>query len=222
MNAFFQNIISLDKEWFCRLQIAHNEFLDSFMMLFTSTEVWYPFFALIIYVLIKNTKRDSIFIIAALLLVVLFADQIASGILKPLTERLRPSHNPAMEACVQIVNDYRGGRYGFVSSHAANTMGIALFTSLLFRYMPYTICVFAWALMNCYTRIYLGVHYPLDLIGGTMVGFLSAGIVYFVWKKFTETKRYKLQTCAKLHFEKNDLRLLSASVLIITVIIAVL
>ncbi|MDR1698917.1 MAG: phosphatase PAP2 family protein [Prevotellaceae bacterium] len=214
MGALIENIIALDKEWFCRLGIEHTAFLDSFMMRFTTTEVWLPFFALIIYVLVKNAKRDSVYIIVALLLVVLLADQISSSILKPLTERLRPSHNPAMEACVQLVNGYRGGHYGFVSSHAANTMGIALFTSLLFRYAPYTLCVFAWALVNCYTRIYLGVHYPLDLLGGAVVGFLSAGTVYFVWKR--------KQQSPVPYVERKDLQILSTAILVTTVLIALL
>ena len=244
MNTFFENIIAWDKEWFCRLGIAHTEFLDGFMTRFTSTAVWLPFFALITFVVWKNTGNEEcktkneefksgvckffilhssfFIIILALLLVVLLADQISYSVFKPVFERLRPSHNPAMAACVQLVNGYRGGDFGFVSNHAANTMGVALFTSLMFRYTPYNVCVFAWALMNCYTRIYLGVHYPLDLIAGAMVGFLVAGAVYFVWKKITQTKRHKLQTCASLHFEKKDLLLLSASIVLTTVVIAVI
>ena len=216
MNVFFENIIALDKEWFCRLNIPHTGFLDNFMMRFTATEVWLPFFALIIYVLVKNARRDSIFIIIALLLIVLLADQISSSIFKPLFERLRPSHDSTMESCVHLVNGYRGGRYGFVSSHAANTMGIALFTSLLFRYTPYSLCVIVWTLINCYTRIYLGVHFPLDLIGGAMVGLLSAGVIYWIWWKFIKTK-----STFPLHFDKKYLHLLSVSILLTTVVIAV-
>jgi undecaprenyl-diphosphatase len=239
-----EHLIALDKEWFCRLGIAHTEFLDSFMMRFTSTEVWLPFFALMIYVIWKSgewrvesgesnaqhsiskiqpltskirqffTLHSSFFItLLALILVVVLADQISYSFFKHTFERLRPSHNPMMEACVQLVDGYRGGRYGFVSSHAANTMGVALFSSLLFRYTPYTISVFLWATMTCYTRLYLGVHYPLDLIGGAMVGFFAAGVVYWIWKKRTKN-------ILPLRFARKDLQSLSGAIVLITGVIA--
>jgi undecaprenyl-diphosphatase len=100
--------------------------------------------------------------------------------------RLRPSHE--LGNLVHLVNGYTGGRFGFVSSHAANAFGFAMFSSLIFRFKPYTVVVFLWALVNSYSRIYLGVHYPLDIICGALVGISCALLVYLLYcylKKFT-------------------------------------
>ena len=106
------------------------------------------------------------------------ADFIASGILKDLVARPRPTRVPELEGVLHLVNGYKSGRYGFVSSHAANTMACALLFSLIWRNKIATYGLMLWVAANCYSRMYLGVHYPTDILGGLMVGALVAVVVY--------------------------------------------
>ena len=111
------------------------------------------------------------------------ADFIASGILKELVARPRPTRVPELEGVLHLVNGYRSGRYGFVSSHAANTMVCALLFSMIWRNKIATVGLMLWVAANCYSRMYLGVHYPLDILGGLMVGCLVAMTAYvLLWK----------------------------------------
>jgi undecaprenyl-diphosphatase len=106
------------------------------------------------------------------------ADFIASGILKDLVARPRPTRVPELEGVLHLVNNYRSGQYGFVSSHAANTMACGLLFSLIWRKKIATVGLMLWVAMNCYSRMYLGVHYPLDIMGGLLVGALVAVAAY--------------------------------------------
>ena len=112
----------------------------------------------------------------------LIADQTASGLIKHLVERLRPTHDPSLESMVHIINGYRGGMYGFVSSHASNAFAVSLLLSLVMRHRAVTISLFTWSLLQCYSRIYLGVHYPGDIIGGIIVGLLAGWISWLVMR----------------------------------------
>lgn len=161
----------------------HNAFWDNFFWVYTHLPVWIPTLAAILYVLIRSKKQDAIWIILAIALTILVADQISSSVLKPWVARLRPTRDPSLEGLVHIVRGYTGGKFGFVSSHAANSIGIALFTSLIFRNKAFTLSIFIWAVLNAYSRIYLGVHYPLDIICGGAIGALSALGSYYLLKK---------------------------------------
>jgi undecaprenyl-diphosphatase len=101
-----------------------------------------------------------------------------------MVERPRPSHNPEMAGLVHIVNDYRGGQFGFVSSHAANFFGVATFLSSQFKNYKWSFVLLGWAALISYSRIYLGVHYPLDIICGAVLGAVI-GIQCFVFKIWT-------------------------------------
>ncbi|MGN1239605.1 MAG: phosphatase PAP2 family protein, partial [Paludibacteraceae bacterium] len=106
------------------------------------------------------------------------SDFVSSGLIKPWVCRLRPTHEPALAGMVHLVNGYTGGLYGFVSSHAANTMACALLFSLLYRNRYATVGLMLWVALNCYSRMYLGVHYPGDIIGGLLVGAVLATLTY--------------------------------------------
>lgn len=187
----YLNILkSLDTGLFLFLNSLHNSFFDGFMYTFSQVYVWIPFYASVIYVLIKVAKKDAVWLILALILCVVLADRVSSGIIKDLVQRLRPTRNPSLEGLVHIVNGYAGGRYGFVSSHAANTFGFALLSSLILRNRIYVGLVFLWAIVTSYSRIYLGVHYPLDIIGGILVGFSVAILCFWLIKKFYNTALY--------------------------------
>ena len=109
------------------------------------------------------------------------ADYISSGLIKPLVCRLRPTHEPAIMDTLHLVNNYRGGWFGFVSSHAANTLACALLFCLVWR-KPAAYWLMLWVALNCYSRMYLGVHYLGDILGGLAVGCLTAGLAYLLWK----------------------------------------
>jgi undecaprenyl-diphosphatase len=106
------------------------------------------------------------------------ADFISSGILKDLIARPRPTRVPELEGVLHLVNGYRSGQYGFVSSHAANTMACALLFSLIWRKKITTVGMMLWVAANCYSRMYLGVHYPTDILGGLIVGSLVAVVAF--------------------------------------------
>lgn len=153
--------------------------LDGFAMAVTSTLTWIPAALVLIYVIIRHGEMKEILLtILAIALCVLVADQIASGIFKPLVARPRPANDPLLMLQVDVVNDYRGGRYGFFSSHAANTFAITTFVGLLMRYRVLTIAMVSWALLNCWSRVYLGVHYVGDILCGTLCGILVGWLIY--------------------------------------------
>lgn len=184
---FISALNSFDTNLLLSLNGIHDLFFDKFMFAFTQIYVWIPFYISVIYIIIKQQKSDALWLILALVLCVVLSDQLSSGLIKNSVQRLRPSHEPALQGLLHIVNEYRGGKYGFVSSHAANSFGFAILSSLLFRKKGYIIAVFTWTIVNCYTRIYLGVHYPLDILGGMFVGAFSAFVIYYLLLKLKPT-----------------------------------
>ena len=180
---FIQTLDSIDKQWLLALNNDYSSFLDTLMFLISAKLTWIPFYAAMLFVVIKHWRKEAWWIVLAFVLCVLFSDQIASGIIKNLVQRPRPSHDPEIQSMVCLVNDYRGGQFGFVSSHAANTFGLALLSSLLFKTRKYTIPAFTWAVIVTYSRIYLGVHYPGDVLGGAIVGIVVALLIFWVLKK---------------------------------------
>ncbi len=117
-------------------------------------------------------------VVLSVALVIFLADRVSSGVFKPLFHRFRPSHEPTLEGLVHLVNGYAGGRYGFISSHAANTFGVATFLGLLMRSSRMTTVLFCWACLSSYSRIYLGVHYPFDILAGATWGCIAGTSVY--------------------------------------------
>ncbi len=178
------------KAWDEQLLIFLNQFhspaFDSIAFYLTKTEFWIPLYAYLLYLIFRDQKKEGWFAVAGIVLSIIITDQITAGFMKPYFERLRPSHEPALEGIVHLVNNYRGGLYGFASSHAANTTGIAVLVFLLLRpKYPLAWTIFFWAAIMSYTRIYLGVHYPGDILAGALVG-MGAGYLAFrfhLWLK---------------------------------------
>ncbi|MDR1556193.1 MAG: phosphatase PAP2 family protein [Tannerellaceae bacterium] len=177
-----ERMLAYEREAFFLLNGSDFPFLDRFMWLYTGKVVWLPLLVLIVIILVyKKNWREYVLLLLAIALVITLCDQFASHFCKPFFSRFRPTHHPAFMDQVKTVFGYRGGRYGFVSSHAANAFGFAMFMSLLFRYRIFTGVIFFWAILTSYSRIYLGVHFISDIIFGAIPGLLFGYGVYVLY-----------------------------------------
>lgn len=171
-------LIELDKEALLFLNSLHSPYWDNFFWMFTNKIVWIPFYLTVAYVLFKNHGLKGIVTLLIVGLLITLCDQISTNIFKEGFERFRPSHNPELKDIIHLVAGKRGGTFGFVSSHATNSFGLALFLALLFKNKITSIFLFLWATINSYSRIYMGVHFPGDILGGLLLGLLLGWLVY--------------------------------------------
>ncbi len=169
---------------------AHHPFFDTLMWWISDKYVWIPMYLFLIFKMYQKFKFDIWKIIIVIAVTITLSDGISSGIIKKQVKRYRPSHHIQLKDSLHLhkYSDgtfYAGGKYGFVSSHAANSIAIAFLTWLLLgKFSKRYIYLILWALVVSYSRIYLGVHYPSDIIGGLIVGLLSASFSYWFGVKF--------------------------------------
>jgi len=148
--------------------------LDPIMAWITGKKEWFPCYALLIgWIFWKYKWKQGLLILVFIAITIALADRFASGFCKPFFERLRPCHEPSLATVVHIVNGKCGGKFGFISSHAANTFGVAMFFFLLGRKdAKWLRWLFLWAAVVSYSRVYVGVHYPADILVGGLTGIL--------------------------------------------------
>lgn len=175
---------------------SHNMFCDAFALVLTSGWTWIAMYLTLLFVVIKNneTMAQIGLVVLSCALCVLLADGMADGIMKPLTMRLRPINDPEVREMITLVAGVADKNYSFFSAHAANTMAISTFTALLTRNARMTTALVIWSLTNCWTRIYLGMHYPSDIAAGIIWGIICGAVVYAGYRRV-----YK-RISPKLHF----------------------
>jgi undecaprenyl-diphosphatase len=223
----FQPIIDFDKQLLLLLNGSESLFLDSLVVTLTNAWTWVPLYISLLVVVIKNSESalKVLLIMGSAGLCVLFAGTIDDTIVKPLVGRWRPTRDPEIGLLVDIVDGYRGGNYGFFSAHAANTFSIAIFFCWLIRSRLLSIALVLWSFTNCWTRLYLGVHFPGDILVGLCWGALVGTGVYFLYRHFSArfvwTTSYTSLAYTKTGFNCNDSDI-PVCVLVFTLIYAVL
>lgn len=167
---------------FLLLNGIHHPFIDPVMVFFSKRFGWIPLYGLLLAGLIHYKRWETIQILLFTVLLIAVSDQL-SGWIKFQTARPRPCHTPELQPFIYMPGGSCGGQFGFVSSHAANTFALAYW--MLKNFKPHWPMVggfmFVWAALVSYSRIYLGVHFPGDVMGGAIVGIFSG---WLVWKMY--------------------------------------
>ncbi len=163
---------SWDADLFLALNGAHNSIFDFIMFWLSDKFIWIPLYLFFLYLLIKNYKWETIAVFLSILILITLSDQLSVHLFKEVFQRPRPCHEPDLFGMVHLINGKCGGQYGFISSHASNTFALAVFLIQFLgkRYRYFISGILIWAVLIGYSRIYLGVHYPGDVIVGAVLG----------------------------------------------------
>lgn len=185
-----------DADILCGINGHYTDWLDAFMWTVSRTKTWLWLYILLVGLVVYKFRNWKVVlsIFVAFGIAVGLSDFTCSGILKPLVCRLRPTHDPAVDP-IRLVNGYMGGLYGFCSSHAANTMSVALLFSLIYRNKIATAGLMTWVALNCYSRMYLGAHYPSDILAGLLIGAVYALLSYWALRHWA----LKPEPCGSPH-----------------------
>lgn len=162
--------------------------IDNFMLLISNKFTWIPIYIYILFSLYKKFNKNFYWIIISIILLIFIADFGSVHLFKNVFERLRPCYQPEILENIRLVYKDCGGSYSFISSHASNSFAIAFFISLIFKNKKAFILLFSWAVIIGYSRIYLGVHFPFDIVGGMFWGLFASLITFQLFKiKIYET-----------------------------------
>jgi len=176
-------LIQVDTNLFLFLNNQHNEFFDVIMSNISKKMIWLPLYIFVAFLLIKKYKlKIGLILLLFFGLLITLSDQTSVHLFKNVFQRLRPCHNPEIQEFVHYLK-LSGSHYGFVSSHACNAFAFASLSLLLLENKLYTIFIIIWALLVSYSRIYLGVHYPGDILGGALLGIFLSILIYIIIKK---------------------------------------
>jgi len=179
-------LIQLDQSFFLWLNSLHTSWVDPIMWWLSDKLIWIPLYLYVLFLIIKNYHWKSVGILISIALLIAASDQV-SVFIKYGVERFRPTHTEGLKESIHTLNGYYGGAYGFISSHASNSFALATITSFFLSpfYKHYRWLAFTWATLVSYSRIYLGVHFPGDIIGGAVLGIVLAFIIHKLYLAFS-------------------------------------
>lgn len=181
----WESLIQFDKQLLLAVNGSDSLFIDGLAVALTTATTWIPLYLALFFLVLRNNEsmKQILLIIGCAALCVVLAGTVDDSFVKPTVARLRPTHDLQIGMSVDVVGGYRGGSYGFFSAHAANTFSIAVFFSLLVRNGILSFLLVLWSFINCWTRMYLGVHFPGDILCGLLWGGLVGMFIYYVYYK---------------------------------------
>ena len=204
-------IQQLDQTITLALNGSNSLFWDNLMICVTNTFSWSLIIVMLLVVIFRNNYvRDGLIILLTIGLMIFVADRLCSGLVKPMVARWRPTQDPEIMFLVDIVEGYRGGRFGFFSGHACNTFCMATFLALLFRYKAVTVTLYFWSATTTFTRLYLGVHYFGDVTVGLIIGCLIGWGFYCLYDwvmKRLRTSRLTSNQFTSTGYKKHDMNM---------------
>jgi undecaprenyl-diphosphatase len=180
----------IDRQVFLFLNSHNSPFFDRLMHAISGKVIWAPLYLALLIYLGFTYRKNFYLILLFIIIAVTMADQFSVQLFKNVFHRLRPCHEPSLEGLIHLVNGECGGLYGFVSSHASNSFNVALLSLMFIRRRWYTISIILWASVISFSRIYLGVHYPGDVICGAILGSFIGWGVYKLYE-LTDNVLYK-------------------------------
>jgi len=175
-----EKIAQIDRSALLFLNHLHNSFFDFIFYWASNRLVWIPLYAFLAILIYRKYPHRFFRILLAIAVLITLSDQLSSSVIKILVMRLRPCHDPVISADVHLVYGYCGGLYGFVSSHASNSFALTVFIWLLMgrSNRSLMILLFAWTMLVSYSRIYLGAHFPGDVLCGMALGGILAFLIF--------------------------------------------
>lgn len=222
-----EELIQLDKQLLLWFNGSDSLFLDGLVETLTTATTWIPLYLGLFYLVLKNNDnvQKVLLVLGCAGLCVFLAGSLNDLFVKPWVARWRPSRDPEIAMLVDVVNGYRGGRYGFFSSHAANTFSLAIFFTLLVRSKVLSVAMILWSLLNCWTRLYLGVHFPGDILCGLLWGGVIGTGMWFlhqhIYKKINTQDFYVSTQYTATGYQKSDVDIVIC-ILLLTIVYAIL